>query len=114
MIYLVVILLFLTLWVVIICVVATLSRRRTPLIMRSGPRAFAVPPALPGGIRSGGSCCLEVPCSAACAAEHQRMRKLLEMDHGRVAAELRKFVGEIGGDLTTDVADGAYHVDLDR
>lgn len=102
--YLVVILLFITLWVFFICLVAYLSRRRTPLIDRSRHHAVTTLQALPAGTRQTGTCCLQVPCSAECAATHQRQRDLLQLDHGRVAAELRKAVqyANTTGDHETD------------
>jgi hypothetical protein len=90
--YLVVVLFFITLWIVFVLVVVYLTRRRNS---RERPNVATAPLTLPQALPAaprGATCCLQVPCSAACAAEHQRQRELLDMDHGRVAAELRKIL----------------------
>jgi hypothetical protein len=103
--YFVVFLLFLTVWIILACLVAYLTRRpRTPVLARGFRQAALTAPALPTGRTT---CCNEVPCSAACAAERQRMRELLDMDYGRVTAELRKII-ELGNDT-----DGAYPANQD-
>jgi hypothetical protein len=108
--YFVVFLLFVTIWICLGCLVIYLTRRRTPVLGRGFRLADPAAPALVAGRPLAGerSCCLQVPCSAGCATEHQRLRESLDMDYGRVTAELRKII-EIGSE-----PDGAYPADLDH
>ena len=79
-------LVFVTIWVVIICVFLYLTHRRT------APRVS-------------GKCCLEVPCSDKCAREHQRQRDLLTVRYGEVVHEIGKIV-QAGQELELEPAPG--------
>jgi hypothetical protein len=71
---LVIFLLFITVWVVIICgVVYLLHRLGTPLRQR-------------------GTCCLEVPCSTRCAQEHQVARDRLAVEYDKIVREIGTIV----------------------
>jgi hypothetical protein len=85
--FLEVLLLFVTLWVVVICGFMYLSRRSAA--------AWAARSHRPTG--TSGQCCREVPCSDECARGHQEVRDLLTVRYGEVVRELGHII-EAGQD----------------
>lgn len=80
--YFLLFLLFVTLWVIVICGYLYLQRR--------GAEAFAARRHQQED--PSGRCCLEVPCGDGCAREHQRQRDQLAIRYDLVAKELGKIV----------------------
>jgi len=68
-------LLFVTLWIALIGGLVYLTHRRKPSF---GPGSQA--------------CCLAVPCSAACAREHQHLRDQGRIQYDRIVHELGQIV----------------------
>jgi hypothetical protein len=70
---------FVTLWILIIAGVVYLTHRRRPAFTGGrGPASQA--------------CCLEVPCSADCAREHQRLRDPDAVEYHKIVRELGHLV----------------------
>jgi hypothetical protein len=69
---------FVTLWVLIIAGVVYLTHRRRPSIRGGGL-----------GVQG---CCLEVPCSAACARAHQELRDRDTLEYHKIVRELGHIV----------------------
>jgi hypothetical protein len=99
--YLVTLLMFVTLWVLIIAVGRYLIRR-TRVVSPGGrqaawpvPAARALPAAVPmhgGQVR----CCLEVPCSEACARDQQAWRDRATARYDLVIGEMRNLIDNDG------------------
>jgi hypothetical protein len=76
-------LLFVTLWVIVICGFVYLSRRHGA--------TWAARRHQPGNVSS--QCCLEVPCSKQCARVHQEQQDLVKIRYGEVVRELGHIIG---------------------
>jgi hypothetical protein len=91
---LIIFLLFVSVWVGLIVLAWYRSRRPAPWSAPAG--------ALPAGRQADRleACCLEVPCSAKCAENQQKMRDRLEHRYDLVAAEALKVINQSqpGGD----------------
>jgi hypothetical protein len=79
--YFLLFLLFVTIWVIVICGFLYLSRRSAAVWTARRHRPDA-----------SGRCCREVPCSDECARDYQRQRDRLAIQYDRVANELGKIV----------------------
>jgi len=104
----IILLLFVTLWIIII-VAAQYLIRRTRVLSPGGRREVRpVSPvrSLPAPVvmHSGqDACCLDVPCSAACARRQQYLRERADAQYDRVIAEMHNIIAS--GDGAPD-ADG--------
>jgi hypothetical protein len=95
--FFIILLLFVTLWVILILVAKHLKDRGflapgARLQPPASPQTLALPVGLQPASR--GACCLEIPCSDECAREHQAMRDRLSQRYDLVAAEALKVIGQ--------------------
>lgn len=88
------VLLFVTIWVVVISAGLFLrdSRRSGRPILRDRGNDRAIETAPFSASDAAGKCCLEVPCSASCAREQQKWRDRVVVAWDRVAHELGEIV----------------------
>jgi hypothetical protein len=92
----VILLLFATLWVLLVLGYKYWMQRSS--LARDYPSAglaLALPVGQPPESR--GACCLEVPCSDACARRHQEMQDRLAQRYDLVAAEALKVINQSQG-----------------
>ena len=97
---LVIFLLFVTVWVVLgLWVRYVLKRGSLATGLRRGQPTGQRTLALPAGIHVAGQgvCCLEVPCSDACARELQAMRDRATTRYELVVAEMGKLINSGAG-----------------